>query len=269
MSSRKRKIDAVAVTDGVQKKLKLLNTTTVDVGSTSNPGITTQPPPPNPQVNHLDDTHGGGKKDTRVVHSVDDNSLQKQSSQTTTDASNGRRVKKLVPPRPWPVIPPSQNATGPRSAQKEGKNYICLTRKTTLSSYMRRCKSLILNDGYKTIHLSAMGAAIPHLMQLTCALPDILPFSRDEVHVAVQTGTVEVQDEIVPNNSAEDIIYNTRFKSTLTVTFVVGQENQDLEISKNRRRQRMDGRMKGGESTVERRRIILEEPEQDDLINMV
>lgn len=57
------------------------------------------------------------------------------------------RTRKLVPPRPWPNNPAADNPTGPRSA-KEGKNFINLTRKTALGAYMRRCKGLILDDGY-------------------------------------------------------------------------------------------------------------------------
>jgi hypothetical protein len=58
-----------------------------------------------------------------------------------------RRVNKLVPPRPFPTVPTAVSATGPRSAHKEGKNFICITRKTPLGSYMRRCKDIILKDG--------------------------------------------------------------------------------------------------------------------------
>lgn len=58
------------------------------------------------------------------------------------------RIRKLVPPRPFPTVPRSVSATGPRSSHREGKNLICLTRKSSLSNYMRRCKDIIINDGY-------------------------------------------------------------------------------------------------------------------------
>ena len=58
------------------------------------------------------------------------------------------RVKKLVPPRPIPTVPPGVSATGPRSAHYEGKNYLTVTRKTKLGPYLRRCKDIILKDGY-------------------------------------------------------------------------------------------------------------------------
>ena len=58
-----------------------------------------------------------------------------------------RRINKLVPPRPFPTVPTSVSATGPRSNHKEGKNLICITRKTSLACYLRRCKDIIIKDG--------------------------------------------------------------------------------------------------------------------------
>ena len=67
-----------------------------------------------------------------------------------------------------------------------------------------------------------MGAAIPLLLQLTCALPTILPFPQDEIHTEVTTGTVEVQDEVLPENDDEEMTYETRGKSTLRIVFKIG-----------------------------------------------
>ena len=164
---------------------------------------------------------------------------------TSTTEHNGRensvrKVRKLVPPRPFPTVPTSVSATGPRSAHKEGKNHICITRRTELGAYLRRCKELFLKDGcvvtvkeaaqaftcahlrYKTLHLSAMGAAIPHLMQLALSLPPILPYPQDEISTEILTGTVEVQDELIPEDDDEDISYQTRGKSTVSVVIKVG-----------------------------------------------
>lgn len=57
------------------------------------------------------------------------------------------KINKLTPPRPFPTVPASVSATGPRSAHSEGKNYICVTRRTPLAAYLRRCKDVILEDG--------------------------------------------------------------------------------------------------------------------------
>ncbi|KAJ7253407.1 hypothetical protein B0H12DRAFT_597485 [Mycena haematopus] len=132
------------------------------------------------------------------------------------------RINKLTPARPFPTVPASVSATGPRSAHKEGKNLICITRRTPLATYLRRCKNVIISDGYKILHLSAMGAAIPHLLQLVVALPPILPFAADEIHSTITTGTMEVHDEVLPDDEDEDITYRTRGKSTLLVVFKIG-----------------------------------------------
>ncbi|KAI0253807.1 hypothetical protein BJV78DRAFT_1280573 [Lactifluus subvellereus] len=139
-----------------------------------------------------------------------------------TPKTPSHRVKKLVPPRPFPTVPASVSATGPRSAHHEGKNYITITRKTKLGPYLRRCKDIILKDGYKSLHLSALGAAIPHLCTLVASLPEILPFSADEIRTEILTGTVDVQDELLPDDEDEEITYRTRAKSSLSVVIIIG-----------------------------------------------
>jgi len=67
-----------------------------------------------------------------------------------------------------------------------------------------------------------MGAAIPLLLQLVAALPPILPFTQNEIHSEVTTGTVEVRDEVIPDDEDEDITYQTRGKSVLRVVFKIG-----------------------------------------------
>ncbi|KAF7323260.1 hypothetical protein HMN09_00106800 [Mycena chlorophos] len=151
-------------------------------------------------------------------------------------ASTAEYHTKLAPPRPFPT---------------EGKNLICITRKTPLASYLRRCKKVVLEDGYKTLHLSAMGAAIPHLLQLSVSLPAILPFGPNEVQTEITTGTVEVQDEIAPDDEDEDIEYKTRGKSTLLVVLKFGDGSGP---SKKKPQQQTQGG-----------RLVLEEPEQDDM----
>lgn len=75
---------------------------------------------------------------------------------------------------------------------------------------------------YKSLHLSALGAAIPHLCMLVASLPEILPFPAEDIRTEVLTGTVDVQDELVPDDEDEDITYRARAKSSLSVVFVIG-----------------------------------------------
>ncbi|KAK7035825.1 ribonuclease P protein subunit p20 [Favolaschia claudopus] len=187
------------------------------------------------------------------------------------------RINKLTPARPFPTVPTSVSATGPRSAHKEGKNLICITRKTPLGTYLRRCKNVIINDGYKTLHLSAMGAAIPHLLQLVVALPPTLPFAADEIHSTVTTGTMEVQDEVIPDDEDEDITYRTRGKSTLQVVFKIG--DGEFEGDDSGSAKRSSARSQQPKNTVPKQpkppgghlkagnpsRMVVAEPDQDDM----
>ncbi|KAI0303514.1 hypothetical protein B0F90DRAFT_1711602 [Multifurca ochricompacta] len=158
--------------------------------------------------------------------SFDTNTLQKGKEKASgpirTYKTPNHRLKKLDPPRPFPTIPAGASASGPRSAHREGKNYITITRKTKLGAYLRRCKDIILKDGYKSLHLSALGAAIPHLCTLAASLPDILPFPAEEIRTEVLTGTVDVQDELLPDDEDEDISYRTRSKSSLSIVIIIG-----------------------------------------------
>ncbi|KAI6036997.1 hypothetical protein BKA83DRAFT_4170575, partial [Pisolithus microcarpus] len=98
------------------------------------------------------------------------------------------RIRKLAPPRPYPTVPLGRSATGSAldSLQRPSPDEpmcLCVTRKTALPVYIRRCTSAFLQDGAREIRLSAMGAAIPHLALL------------DELKVEVYTGSEGVVDE--------------------------------------------------------------------------
>jgi len=144
-----------------------------------------------------------------------------------------------------------------------GKLHILLDPVVTTDSHCR----------YKTLHLTAMGAAIPLLLQLVCALPTILPFPQDEVHWEVTTGSVEVRDEVIPDDEEEDISYQTRCKSNLAIVFKIGNGGFEGECGALRRYsggksvpkshnppQKEQGKKKAKGKATE---VVFEEPEQD------
>ena len=121
-----------------------------------------------------------------------------------------------------------------------------------------------------------MGAAIPHLLQLTCALPPILPFPQDEIHHTVTTGTVEVQDEVLPENDDDDMTYETRGKSTLSIVLKIGDGIFEGDKTGSRKyaggkggklqAPQRNGSKKGkAKETLDDRpsEIVFEEPEQE------
>jgi hypothetical protein len=126
-----------------------------------------------------------------------------------------------------------------------------------------------------------MGAAIPLLLQLVCALPPILPFSQDEIHWEVTTGTVEVQDEVIPEDEEEDLSYQTRCKSNLAVIFKIGDGKFEgdrnairrysagkhvpktkplVKMQKGNGKKDTKGNRKAAEEVTE---LVYEEPEQE------
>ena len=215
-----------------------------------------------------------------VPTSTSDSSLRQKKNQKTPEIKKRLKINKLAAPRPFPAVAASASATGPCSSHTEGKNYICLTRKTSLSAYMRRCKNLVVNDGYvalllsrlkcspiasysryKTLHLHAAGAAIPLLLQLTSAFPSISPFSRDEIHTEISTGTVEVRDEIIPEDEEEDIAYRTRGKSTLYVIIRIGGDMSEENATEHPKSSKPQ--LKPKKSTKRREILVYKEPEQE------
>ncbi|KAF6764680.1 hypothetical protein DFP72DRAFT_319834 [Ephemerocybe angulata] len=263
---------AVAVAGGQSSSTKAQRTT-----NTESEGA---PTPPRSQ-NSVTDNREKNKVDPSS--SIESNSDLPGPSSSKKKPSRSR-IRKLTPARPWPLVPTSVSATGPRSAHKDGKNMICITRKTGLGAYMRRCKDVILKDGYKVLHLSAMGAAIPLLLQLTCALPPILPFARDEVRTEVTTGTCEVQDEVLPDDDDEDISVQQRAKSTLLVVMTFGDGKFEGDTSGPVRRTGKNaanrpagnggqgggsGSGKGKKKANEAMELVYAEPEQDELMDML
>lgn len=57
------------------------------------------------------------------------------------------KIVKLAPHRPYPTVPTSSNATGPKSKRAEGGNKICVTRKTNLGAYLSQCKDVFIKGG--------------------------------------------------------------------------------------------------------------------------
>jgi ribonuclease P/MRP protein subunit RPP20 len=85
---------------------------------------------------------------------------------------------------------------------------------------------------YKEIYLTAMGAAIPHLMMLATSLPAILPYDRREIKTTVTTGTVSVTDEVIPQDEDDEGETRTRRKASLEIIIrVAPKEGMDIDTT--------------------------------------
>ena len=129
MAANKRKADTTIDKPRPAKRAKAVDEATIDsANQTSESAVTASVGPPD-------------------HHDAPDTERGQASEKVSPSGKTPRRRNKLAPPRPWPTVARGDSATGPRSAHKEGKNYICITRKTNLGAYLRRCKDLVLKDG--------------------------------------------------------------------------------------------------------------------------
>ncbi|POY75693.1 hypothetical protein BMF94_1316 [Rhodotorula taiwanensis] len=98
------------------------------------------------------------------------------------------------------------------------------------AGYLKMGVAAFVQRGCTTLTLHALGAAIPLCLSLALAIRDALPGGEptttgsgapeDEpplVQMEVRTGSKEVQDEITPDDEDDDIVYQTRTISTVSV----------------------------------------------------
>ena len=109
-----------------------------------------------------------------------------------------------------------------------------------------------------------MGAAIPICLTLAASLPDILPSGSSKIKTEISTGTVQVRDEVIPENDDEDISYANRSKSTVSVTMTLGdgvdetRPTKKYDLGEKRQRKKKNQKPKA--------EIVLSEPDQDDMV---
>jgi hypothetical protein len=123
-----------------------------------------------------------------------------------------------------------------------------------------------------------MGAAIPLLLQLMCALPHILPFAKDEIKTEITTGTCGVEDEVLPDDDYEDISVRERSKSTLLVVLTIGHGAFEGDTSGPLKRigkflssaaRGASGAKSKGKPAQTAVEVVYAEPDQEDLMDML
>lgn len=162
--SKKRKggpVDAIQVLKRVRTEPMNLQNVSVDQATNACPKSTTysEDLPPIALEDQEQTTNNSSVSSAEAGPSKIASATPQQLPSTNKSKDNAQRrkmntlpsgysMRKLAPQRPFPVVPASVSATGPRSAHREGKNLICVTRKTPLGQYLRRCKEVIMKDGY-------------------------------------------------------------------------------------------------------------------------
>ncbi|KAM0789200.1 hypothetical protein ACM66B_000045 [Microbotryomycetes sp. NB124-2] len=159
------------------------------------------------------------------------------------------KLRRLAPPKPVPKLAtrsptkakPVERAKSTLSGAKVGgkakdlgdganTDHILVTRRKGMgfAGYLKKSCRAVIERGVTTIILTAMGAAIPLALSLGLAIRDNLPGggegSDSVVEMHVRTGSCAVQDEITPEDEDEDLIYQTRTKSTVQVELRVSEQ---------------------------------------------
>ena len=134
-----------------------------------------------------------------------------------------------------------------------------------LKPFFLMARFSILFASYKTLHLSALGAAIPLLATLVVSLPAIFPYPEDEIDIAVSTGTVGLVDEVIPEDEDQDITTNTREKSSMNVTVRIGNdpetrpERKSVTTIKRGKRWKTKAKLNQSSTTAQ---VVVQEQEQ-------
>lgn len=152
MASEKRKAPDAETDRRAGKKAKIIageaESTRPTAAAQPAPPSTVQPPPVTVAQPAADTMAADDGADVALVESEKKKGKRKAADVAAGEPATAAKYRKLAPPRPFPTVPTSVSATGPRSAHVEGKNYICITRKTPLGAYLRRCKDVVLKAGY-------------------------------------------------------------------------------------------------------------------------
>ncbi|KAK8854585.1 hypothetical protein IAR55_003324 [Kwoniella newhampshirensis] len=110
-------------------------------------------------------------------------------------AATPRGIVRTLPIKPLQGVSKTRN-----DGTKDGfgREVIFVTRKTGLGALMGRCRSLVVDEGYTSLRLHALGAAIPQALLLLYALLDLLPYPVGEkgMWYEIKTGSAECVDEI-------------------------------------------------------------------------
>ncbi|GJN91138.1 hypothetical protein Rhopal_004156-T1 [Rhodotorula paludigena] len=102
------------------------------------------------------------------------------------------------------------------------------------AGYLKMGVGAFVDRGCTTLTVNAMGAAIPLALSLALAIRDAIPggeppsaatasdeesAEQDEgiVKMQVRTGSKVVSDEVTPDDEDEDLVYQTRTKSTVSI----------------------------------------------------
>ncbi|CCG83793.1 protein of unknown function [Taphrina deformans PYCC 5710] len=99
------------------------------------------------------------------------------------------------------------------------ETFIYINRNTALHPLLKRVRKQLIQKEKRLVTLCGMGAAVVKASSLALLIQDMI--GGDSVcGLIVQTGTVDLVDEIVPDDPDADIIISTRKNSKIEIDLV-------------------------------------------------
>ncbi|KDE06146.1 hypothetical protein MVLG_03561 [Microbotryum lychnidis-dioicae p1A1 Lamole] len=120
--------------------------------------------------------------------------------------------------------------SGPSKDLNDGKDeeeiWVKLKNGLGIGGYLKRGVGAFRDRRCRCLSIHGMGAAIPLALSLGLAIRDALPGGSSDaemssVQMEVTTGSVEVSDEITPEDEDDDLLYQNRIKSTVSIQLSV------------------------------------------------
>lgn len=145
-----------------------------------------------------------------------------------------------------PVIGSTLKKRAPQKSTAASNTFFYINRNTSLHALLKKVRKQLILNGEKKITLCGLGAAVSKTSLLALQIQDMItppttnhntqdsaPNSmgstsfaglekpRKQVELCVRTGTVEMMDEIVPDDPDEDIRPQIRRNSKIEIDLVV------------------------------------------------
>lgn len=107
---------------------------------------------------------------------------------------------------------------------------IYISRSSNFKGQLQRAKKLLIEDGYPSITIHGLGAMIQKSINLVLALKDL---THNQITYKATTGTVELIDDIIPEDDDKDLEVQTRNNSSIRIQVWLKEGIEKLVVNKS------------------------------------
>ncbi|CAG8745258.1 19478_t:CDS:2, partial [Racocetra persica] len=107
---------------------------------------------------------------------------------------------------------------------------IYVSRSSNFKGQLQRAKKLLMKDGHPLITIHGLGAAIQKSINLVLALKDL---THNQIIYKATTDTVELIDDIIPEDDDRDLEVQTRNNSSIHIQVWLKEGIEKFVVNKN------------------------------------